>query len=343
MLLPDPADPRLPRTPMAHTPGLTGVALRRTTTTDILRPEGLRGPAVVRGSGRDLLVAPETADPEQPSPGAGVVTVTASIDVRTDDGREPVITGIEASPWHEPIGGLVGRGASAGFRAQLPGVLRDEPAGSLLWRLLTEVPNLFVIGGFSLQYERVPLGLAAGQLRTQTGLCAGFRAGGTMMVGLETTGMVPYTRGPVAPPVVPPGEPLGWHDEPELPAHAVRRRRRIDLRHGGAGAHVWFRDSYQPPDDHEMVIHEYTIDLTLTGVPATIATMAVTPHVLPWIECPDAAASALRMVGERLDAVAARGRRELHGVTTCTHLNAAVGSIADLDAMLSVLTTVRDG
>jgi hypothetical protein len=49
------------------------------------------------------------------------------------------------------------------------------------------------------------------------------------------------------------------------------------------------------------------------------------------------------MVGEPLASVAARGRRELHGETTCTHLNAAVGSISDLDAMLSVLTTARDG
>jgi hypothetical protein len=332
MLLPPPADPRLPRTPVACTPGLAGVALRRTTTTDILRPEGLRGPALVRACGRDLLVVPTVH-----------VAGTASIEVRTEAGHGASITGLEASPWHDALGALVGHGASIGFRARLPEALRDEPTGSLLWRLFTEVPNLFVIGGFALQYERVPLGIAAGHLRTQTGLCAGFRAGGTMMRGLETTQMVPYTQGPVAPAIVPPGEPLGWHDEPVLPAHGVRRRRRIDLHHGGAGAQVWFRDSYQPPDDHEMVIHEYTLDLSLAGAPVVVAGMEVTPHVLPWTECPDAAASARRMIGEEVAAVAARGRRELHGETTCTHLNAAVGSIADLDAMLSVLSTARDG
>jgi hypothetical protein len=342
MLLPDPADPRLPRTPLARTPGLAGVAVRRTTTADILRPEGLRGPALVRAVGRDLRTVPGPGVHGE-APGREAVAGTATIEVRTDAGRDAVITGLEASPWHASLVGLVGHGASAGFRARLPEVLRDEPTGSLLWRLLTEVPNLFVIGGFALQYERVPLGLAAGQLHTQIGLCAGFREGGTMMRGLATTQMVPYTRGPVAPPVAPPGELLGWHDEPVLPAHGVRRRRRLDLHHGGTGAQVWFRDSYQPPDDDEMVIHEYTIDLTLAGTPPTVASMLVTPHVLPWTECPDAAASALRMVGERLDAVAARGRRELHGETTCTHLNAAVGSITDLDAMLSALTTARDG
>jgi hypothetical protein len=333
VLTTDPADPRRPVHPCAATPRLDGVALRRTTSIEMLRPEGLDGRSVVVGRARDLVVGDRTAPR----------SVTASLELETPSLSDASIRSVHAAPWHPALASLVGSGASAGFRARLPEVLRDEPTGSLLWRLCTEVPNLYVIGGFPSQHEGVPLGPKIGHMQMMAGVCAGWRVGGTMLAGIERDGVVPAVAGPAAPPVNRDDEPLGWHDEPEMPIYAVRRRRRLDLHTGGASAQVWFRDTYRPPTGPEMVIHEYTLDLVLGGDPVAMTAVEVTAHVLPWGECPTAMASPQRLVGEPLATIAVRGRRELHGETTCTHLNACVGSIADLDALRSLLSTTFGG
>lgn len=321
----DPADPRRPIAPIPATPVLRGVAIRRTSSVEMDRPEGLDAIAIVRGRAREVVARGD----------AHVETATASLRLVTGSLEDPKIREIEATPAHPSLASLVGAGASAGFRGRLAGVL-EEPVGSLLWRCCTEVPNLYVIGGFARQHARTPLGAKARLMVNQAGVCTGWRAGGTLMRGLHDEGMVPVVIGPPAPPVVRDDEPLGWHDEPPMAPLTVRRRRRLDLFAGGDRAQVWFRDTFQPADAAEMVIHEYTLDVALTADdPAgpTISSIDVTAHVLPWGDCPDAVASPQRMVGEALDHVAERARRELHGESTCTHLNACVGSLADLAAM----------
>ncbi len=322
----DPDDPRRPIAPLAETPSLTRVAVRRTTTVEMQRPDGLEGRAVVTGSGRDLL-ANEAAH-------RGVAE-EASTRLETNSLEDPRLRSIATSPARPALDAMIGNPASAGFRARLGELLGDEPAGSLLWRLCWEVPNLYVIGGFASQHSRRPLGDKSSLMLSQSGVCAGWRENSVLMRGLAEQRMVPVVIGPPAPPVARDDEPDGWHAEEPMAPLTVRRRRRLDVHHGGATAQVWFRDSFQPVDGAEMVIHEYTIDLRVEGDAATIASLDVTAHVLPWGDCPSAVASAQRMVGEPLAAVAERARRELHGETTCTHLNACVASISDLDALRS--------
>ncbi len=264
----------------------------------------------------------------KPVSGIDAAVVTPSLE-------DPTIREVAAEPRPAAIASLVGAGASAGFRARLAEALAGEPDGSLLWRLCTEVPNLYVIGGFARQHARTPLGARARLMVSQTGVCTGWRAGGTLMRGLLEEEMVPVVIGPVAPPVTRADEPTGWHIEAPMAPLTVRRRRRIDLLAGGRRADVWFRDTFQPAAAAEMVIHEYTLGVALTeGDEPVVEAIEVTAHVLPWGDCPDAVASPQRLVGVALREVAAQARRELHGDTTCTHLNACVSSLSDLAILL---------
>ena len=58
-----------------------------------------------------------------------------------------------------------------------------------------------------------------------------------------------------------------------------------------------------------------------------------TPRVLPWFECPEAAASAGRLAGRSLDSLRAGVRAEFLGATTCTHLNDMLRALADVEIL----------
>jgi hypothetical protein len=58
-----------------------------------------------------------------------------------------------------------------------------------------------------------------------------------------------------------------------------------------------------------------------------IVACVATPRVLPWSECPQAAASAGRLVGQRVGDLRALVRDDLVGTSTCTHLNDLLSSL----------------
>ena len=133
--------------------------------------------------------------------------------------------------------------------------------------------------------------------------------------------------GPVAPPLEA-ADPDGWHALAPLERGAIRRRRVLDVAPTSARGH--FRDSYMA-DDHEMVMHEYEFAVELEA--GRIASLAVTPRVLPWAECPNAIASVQGVVGLSVDDVADKVRRDYRGTATCTHLNSTMVSLADIGAL----------
>ena len=72
----------------------------------------------------------------------------------------------------------------------------------------------------------------------------------------------------------------------------------------------------------------------LTG---TYVTCSAVPRVLPFVECPVAAASADRLVGQSIEATRDYVRRELRGTSTCTHLNDLLRSLGDVGTLASTL------
>jgi hypothetical protein len=122
----------------------------------------------------------------------------------------------------------------------------------------------------------------------------------------------------------------------------MRRRRRIDVIRSGEPdgaivADVYFRDSFVEPDGVESVVHEYSIAVVVGAHDHTVKSIVPTAHVLPSPECPAALASAQRLVGMHVSEIRAHVRDRFRGTSTCTHLNDALRSIGDLDALIATL------
>ncbi len=66
----------------------------------------------------------------------------------------------------------------------------------------------------------------------------------------------------------------------------------------------------------------------------TVLTCTATPRVLPWVECPAAAASAARLAGLSVAGLRDHVRTTLIGTSTCTHLNDTLRSLEDVAALL---------
>jgi hypothetical protein len=160
-------------------------------------------------------------------------------------------------------------------------------------------------------------------------VCAGWAEAGSMMLHIRGQREIPTPDGPEVP-----TDREGWHPMPDLVAGALRRQRLIER----TGDDVWamFRDTYARPDGTTSVLHEYTVkalvsddrsdDISGDGGGRIVACVA-TPRVLPWAECPQAAASAGRLVGQRVGDLRALVRNDLVGTSTCTHLNDLLSSL----------------
>jgi hypothetical protein len=165
-----------------------------------------------------------------------------------------------------------------------------------------------------------------------------------MLLSIRATGRVPTPYGPPAPTIEAPDDPLSWHALAELGPHSTRRRRRLDLLAGGSagdGRHhvdVHFRDSHRgDAGEDETVVHEYALTATLDAGAGHLVAITPAARVLPWQECPGALGSASRIEGVPLADIGPLVRRDLVGVTTCTHLNDTVRSLADLSALVTQL------
>jgi Protein of unknown function (DUF2889) len=336
LLLPEaagPSDPAL--TTPARQPG----SVRRTSSIDTSRPDGLHGDLLVDARARDLRTAPDgSADV------AGVAVLEARI-----DGATHRLAAIETTPEVPALRALLGALVGPGFRRQVDDAVPEErDAGTLLYLLLDDLPGATLVSGYAMQragaFEEAdtpPERQAAmsAEFLSRDDLCSGWAHDATMMVTVRATGNIPVPMGPPAPTLEPRDDPWSWHAMASLTPHGMRRRRRLDvLAPSAPGGHhrldVHFRDSHADEDVVETVVHEYSVTGTVDGGVGRIAEVAAQAHVLPWMECPGAVASADRVAGMPLTELRRWVRRELTGVGTCTHLNDTLRSLADVAVLL---------
>jgi Protein of unknown function (DUF2889) len=240
------------------------------------------------------------------------------------------VTALDVVPDDPDLRPLLGRVVGRGFRALVDEVCES---GTLLSGLLTELPVVSLLSGYGTLYS--------GQLSTPltdrfiegmpVDVCAGWAGTGFMMGHIRDQREIPTPDGPPVP-----ADHAGWHPMPALEVGVLRRQRLIER----AGDEVWamFRDTYSRPDGVTSVLHEYTVTATISDatsddpgddrVAERVAACVATPRVLPWGECPQAAASAERLVGRRVDDLRAMVRDDLVGTTTCTHLNDLLASLS---------------
>ena len=331
--------------PVDATPDRRPGSVRRTTTIEMLRPDGARRDLRLHGAARDLRTDRD-----------GTVTVVdeATMDVVIDYLDAVSVASITTTPELPGLGQVVGRSAATGFRAAVDDAIAGTGArGRPVYQLLDDIPVATLVSGYAVGFAggfgeaddgremRRAEGMAALQIAD---LCAGFQSGGTIMRAREEgdpRGGSGVT-GPVAPSIERPDDPWAWHRFTDLLPDGMRRRRRIDVWRAPedpdlvlVDAH--FRDSHMGDDGYETIIHEYVIDAAVDTTTMTFRHAAATPHVLPWFECPQAAASAQRLAGRSLVGLRPTVRAEFLGPTTCTHLNDTLRALEDVATLVDAL------
>ena len=313
--------PHGPRDPVTTLPPRVPGSVRRTTNIDQRRGDALE----VVAAGRDLRTAVD-----------GTTTVLDEVRLRVQLDLAGAITAIESDPPEPALAALVGCHNQRGFRATVDeAVPHHRDAATVLHQLLDDVPMAALISRYGWTRE---LGddfdLPAESSDRLRDRCAGWINDGVMLGALDETGIFPIPLGPDAPPLDDPDDPLAWHEMEPMVERSVRRRRRLDLIDGDPLAlDVHFRDSHLAVDAAEDVLHEYTLQATIDPDTLVVLSSEAQARTLPWPECPNALASAGRIVGEPVAALRAKVHADFRGTTTCTHLNDVLRSLAGVSAL----------
>jgi hypothetical protein len=298
----------------------------------MLRPDGNDGPLILLGRGRDLLTL---------AGGTSRVVDTAAIDAEVAFSDDRRLTAMTTSPEVPGLRDLIGARVGAGFRSRVNDAAPElARSGTLLYQMLDDLPGASLVSGHAFISARAEPMAQMSRQHASVDLCAGWATDATIMVEIDEHGRVPGVTGPVAPPLPSADDADSWHALGPLHVHAMRRARRIDVWRSAADLLTVtgiFRDSYVEADGVETALHEYAIDVTVDTETMTAIKSAATPHALPWVECPRAADSASRIVGQQLSPLRLTVRRDFTGISTCTHLNDQLRSLADVPALAAHL------
>ncbi|WP_131772063.1 MULTISPECIES: DUF2889 domain-containing protein [Protofrankia] len=325
-----------PTGPTADTPPRLPGSVRRTSTVDVLCPDGTESPVVIVGRARDLRTIGERAETDSDAR----VVAEAGVQVTIDYFGDRTVTSIDCDPAVAGSDALLGARAGSGFRTALDRAVPELTAGgTLLGLLLDEVPVVMLISSSMIVRTA---GVPFTDVRMPpVNVCAGWVAGGGLDVANREDPSALLGRGPNAPRLEDDSDPLGWHVAPPLPPGSIRRRRRIDVapgpRPGEAVVDGLFRDIYHDLDGSEAIVHEYAVNATIDLATATINAAVATPRVLPGPQCPLAATSVNRVLGQRLPGLRSELRSSMTGPTTCTHLTDQLRALADIHALLPLL------
>lgn len=285
----------------------------------------------VTAHGRDLATGP-----------TGMATTLQAVRVDAsasfDDGK---LTHLGVDVPGIDLTGLVGGTAFSGFRQSARAVLDDrDPAGSLVYQLLDDLPIAFLLSGRVLRAEGISLG-APGR-RLPVDICAGWAEGGSLLAGYDDAAGPPLHIGPAAPPVDRDDDPAAWHETRGGSPRSTARYRRIDVTlgdetEGEARVDSWFRDTFTDADGVETVVHEYSVRATVDPRARRFLDGEARPGPLPYGECPGAAASAGRLGGLEVGRTRDEITASFTGPTTCTHLNDAMRGLEGVGPLLDLL------
>jgi hypothetical protein len=313
-----------PHNPITEAPALQPASTRRAWNIDIAYPDGLMGEVIVVDvRGRDTRA---TAD------GAAEVTDELSAGFEIQPATN-TITRVDVRQSSAPLEPLLGIGLRGGYTRELAARLPEQASRrrSLCFSALEDLSGAHFVSGYAHLIEGIisqtpeHADMAA---ERQADICIGWAADGPFIASTRARGHIPVPVGPTAPDI-----DNGYEMATMIPP-TVRRQRRIDVVNPADATGEWrlqehFRDSYAGRDG-EMVMHEYLVDAVFDR-DGRVVSIAADPRVLPWSECPGAAASAQRLVGQTLGELPARVRADLVGATTCTHLNSTLRTLADAE------------
>lgn len=322
----EPVLPPPPKTPAGHAPPRRPGAVRRTSSIDVDWPEGRNGAMHLVGRARDIFT-PGGKDLEVFDEGA--------FEARIDAERR--LLSLSATPAPAGLQALVGERAGGHLRKAIDRVLPEERRnGTPLHLILDDIAGTSLISPWAwsrwdpewlaqMQAHKADPKFAAAFNREN--ICSGLRTG--------SSGLSMAADGIDAGILRDPADPEGWHAFPAAAGAGMRRARRMDIwRDTLIRIDAHFQDSATMPDGTRAALHEYRIRATADPVSLTLLSMEAEPRVLPFAECPAAAANARRMVGRTLAELREAVLDELRGVAGCTHLNDALRALADVPLLL---------
>lgn len=316
------------RPPVAVTPARPPGSIRRTTTHDSNRPEGLDGPVGHLAIGRDFLTGAD---------GQGYVLDEARIEATVDYERVAIVS-IASVPPEPALSALVGKGAYSGFRRSVTAALPGEMASRRVRaQLLDDFPPAVMGNGRALRVEGKRIGIARRET-LPVDQCAGWAEGGTLVRGFSEVGP-PIRIGPNCPALADSGDPVAWHAFAPLRPHGTRRARRLDIWHEGGLGHgdCFFRDSHVDRAGVETVIHEWRLRIAFDPETRCFISAKAEAGPLPYPECPGSAGSAKRLIGSSIDGLRRTVRQNFTGTSTCTHLNDTFRALEDVGALFDRL------
>jgi hypothetical protein len=174
-------------------------------------------------------------------------------------------------------------------------------------------------------------------MRRMEGICIGFQPGSSALAEDGGSRFIHDIRRVEPLPLV--GDPIGWHHLEQISVVSMRRARRIDVMVAGGVIEIdaMFQDSATVPAGGRVAVHEYGLTATADVGSGRLLAVSAEPRVLPYRECPLAAASAQQLVGVRLDALREEVLDRLAGTAGCTHLNDALRALAEVPALAAHL------
>lgn len=328
---------RIVRNPAGPSPVRRANSVRRTSTIDVGWPEGFGQPMLMIGHGRDVLTGPDIGPPS--------VIADDRFQILATSRRE--ILEIAVEPGRQAIDALIGARGGGHMRALLAQVMPQERInGTPLYLILDDYSGASLVAGWiwsrwsdSWEKRIADNGArsTAGRNGVMTDVCAGFATGSTALAS-DGSSIQPQNHAEVVS-LRNPLDPEGW---PPFFDHApvtFRRARRIDIWRDGGDVRIdiGFQDSGNTPDGGRTAVHEYRVEARAQGDDLMLSDLKVTPHVLPYRECPNAAPNATRLIGQRLSDFRQRVLDELPGILGCTHLNDVLRSMAEVPRLVSHL------
>jgi hypothetical protein len=332
--------PPAPRRSAGAAPPRPSRSIRRTSTIDTDWPDGRAGLMRMVGRARDAVTHSAGGNP--------IVCEEDLFRARVQWDR--TIVEIDAEPARAAIAGLKGARGGGHLRKLLDEVLPDEHRSATpLHLLLDDISGASLVAGWAwsrwtTEWLARPLEGAAAParppMRNMEGVCIGFRPGsgalnadGTSSGHQSAAQVVDLRR---------PDDPLGWHEFTEQKEVGMRRARRIDVWLDGViQIDSAFQDSATNPNGGRTAVHEYRLSATADPKTLELLSVQADPRVLPYPECPAAAANVHRMVGAPLFELRRKVLEDLRGTAGCTHLNDALRALAEVPALVDRLRAVQ--
>lgn len=239
------------------------------------------------------------------------------------------------------LGGFAGLKPGGEMRKAMSSVLSDEAMNATcLHRLLDDLAGAAFMafaawhgweGGLNSHVERT--GMPSPADRDVTDVCISY-APGSPSIRADGRGREDIARQPEGPPAAAFTDTQAFHALTKHDGPDEWRLRRTDVWRDGNALFVdaWFQDScaiFGNPDKRR-IFHEYGLLAKVDAEALTLESVDVTPHVLPYLTCEAAPATAAMLLGHHVAELRKQVPAQLRGPSGCTHLNDMLRSLLDV-------------